>query len=347
MTRPYLFFPFSHISKDQLETLLAFLPCFYFFPVALDLKDSEYLKNYVDRGRIIPLFSEKEHVTGLDQTFKNYKAWADIHRGSQGQLKSLISENPYFTSDSDVSAIKSRIKRNSTGEYSQASNQDILQKDFLFLKIAGQYDAEQENINLEFSNIGKAKEDMISSLLGSDSYVNDKKSAKTNYVYDPDAYDPNTYDPGELMPRERLKFFLKCISGLPFIRENEEKLIWVTTSEALISYLEIICTDSINTLDINPIKVHEKNCEYKAEWQQQLSELITLAAEHDTELKNVLSGKGPRKDPGKDLGEKLTAAGDGCSLSGRIRVTHFFGESINTMFNLKDKHLTVCLIRLT
>jgi hypothetical protein len=329
MTRPYIFFPFSHISKEQLETLLAFFPCFYFFPAASDIEDSKYLQKYVDNGKIVPIFSEKEHTAEAERAFKNYQTWADIYKGSQIHLKTLFSDNPYFTSDTDVLAIKSQLTENNINkDHDQETPMTLLHKALLFLKIAKRYDAEQENIDREFTQIAKADEDMISGLLGSDSSANTKKPEKNE----------SAYDPGEIMPRERIESFLRCITALPFIRKQEENPIWITTSEALVSYLKLICTNSINTLDINPIKVHEKNCENKAEWQRQISELINFAAEHKTDMKNVLQGKKPTGD--------LIAAGDGCSLYGRIRIIHFFGEIINTMFNLKDEHLVVCLVRL-
>ena len=178
---------------------------------------------------------------------------------------------------------------------------------------------------------------MISGILGSDSSVGGKTPEKQ----------ADTYDPGEIMTQERLGSFLRTMAALPFIREDGKNPIWVSTSEALIACLEIICTKNINTLDINPIKVHEKDCEHKAEWQKQLSELILFAAEHKMEMNNELPEKSLTKDQAKGPEEYLSAAEDDCSRFGRIRVSHFFGENINTMFNLKDKHLVVCLIRLT
>jgi hypothetical protein len=324
MIRPYVFFPFSHISNEQLETLLTFLPCFYYFPAASDMKDSEFLQNYVNSGRIIPIFSEKEIIDEVEQTFKNYQDWANIHKGSKIHLKSLIEESPYFISDSDVLAIKSRIRNKNTGEFTFPANK-LLQKDLLFLKMAKSYDADQENIDFELSLVGKAGKDMLLGLLGSDIPVNkEEKSEKQSTVY----------DPGEAMSRERLEAFARCVANLPLIRQSGQSPVCVTTSEAMISYLEIICTNSINTLDINPIKVHEKNCKNQAEWQKQLSDCISFAVEHKNEPINGL----PQN--------KLTEPGDGCSLSGKIKVSLFSGETINDMFNLKDKYLAVCLIRL-
>ena len=53
---PYIFFPFSHISQDQLAALQIFFPAFTFFPVDCDFEGHEQLQKMVDTGAATPVF---------------------------------------------------------------------------------------------------------------------------------------------------------------------------------------------------------------------------------------------------------------------------------------------------
>jgi hypothetical protein len=94
-------------------------------------------------------------------------------------------------------------------------------------------------------------------------------------------------------------------------------------------YLETISSDTINALDINPIKVHENECENKIGWQQQFFEQVIRAAKGDLDRQN-----------------HLPEVTDECSLSGQIKMSLFSGNNIHNLFHLKDKQIRVCWIRL-
>ena len=66
MTGQYIFFPFSHISQDQLGALQAVLPSFTFFPVAMDIKRHMRLQELADGGGVVPVFSSKDDLSSVD-----------------------------------------------------------------------------------------------------------------------------------------------------------------------------------------------------------------------------------------------------------------------------------------
>ena len=86
MTGHYIFFPFSHISQDQLGAIQVFFPSFSFFPVAKDLKHLQWLKEPADGGGAVPVFSSEDDLSLVDDTFEKYMAWVKVHRGNEHNL---------------------------------------------------------------------------------------------------------------------------------------------------------------------------------------------------------------------------------------------------------------------
>ena len=319
MTGHYIFFPFSHISQDQLGVLDAVFPSFTFFPVATDLKHHRWLKELADSGRAVPVFSSEDDLSSVDDTFEKYMAWVKVHKGNEHNLRFLLKDNPYFTSDSDLSAIKSQIRGTREKTEPQRSGKDVLQQDLLFLKMAKQCDEENESIDLQLRGIDKSRDRMLSTLLGEEESMDALVAGGEMGIP----------DPGAVMTRERIEAWSRCMVYHNAFQKAGEIPVFVTTSEAVVDYLETICSDVINALDIDPIKVHENDCENKPEWQRQVCEQLRCAEKGDAGWQN-----------------HLPEVKDGCSLSGRIKLSLFSGNRIHNLFNIRDKQIAVCWIRI-
>ncbi|OGR22029.1 MAG: hypothetical protein A2277_18310 [Desulfobacterales bacterium RIFOXYA12_FULL_46_15] len=320
MTDPCIFFPFSHISQDQLDALQAFFSSFIFFPAAADLKHHERLLKPAGQGVAIPVLSSGDDLSSVNYTFEQYMAWAKVHKGNEHNLRSLLKDNPYFTSDSDLFAIKSQIRGITKKSEPDQQEQNVLHQDLLFLQMAKQCDQENESIDLQLGNIDKTRDRMFSTLMGEEDPVDDVL---------PCGKRGRTADPGAMMTRERIKAWSRCMIHSNIYRTIGQNPLFVTTSGAVIDYLETICSDVINALDINLIKVHENECENKTGWQQQVFEQLEGAAKGDAGRQN-----------------DLLEVNDECSVSGQIKLSLFSGNKIHDLFNLKYEPIAVCLIGL-
>ena len=319
MKNPCIFFPFSYISQDQLATLQAFFSSFAFFPAASDLEHLVRLQELADKGTAVPVFSSREDLILVDRQFEEYMAWVKVHKGNEHNLRFLLKDNPYFTSDSDVTAIKSQIRGTREVIKPQQSAKDGLLKDLLFLKMARQCDQEKESIDLQLANIDRAGNRIFSRLLGEEDPVEAAVPGGK----------PGIPDPGAIMTRERIEAWARCMMHSNIVENTGESPVFVTTSEAVVDYLETISSDAINALDIDPIKVHENECENKIGWQRQVFEHLMCAAKGDKGRQN-----------------HLPEVKDECFISGQIKLSLFSGNNIHNLFNLKDKQIAVCLIRL-
>ncbi len=319
MTLKVLFFPFTHITRNQLDTLLTFFPSFHHLPVSVDFNQDQVLRNLFEQGKITPFFSSAEELEPVEQKVEQYLAWARIHKGNEVNLKSLLKDTPSFTSDTHVTAIKSQIKGTQGDIASAVSDEFVLQRDLLFLKMAQLCDEQNERIDLELKNLDKTREKLVSTLRGLEEPLSEAQAGKTG----------DYQDFGAVMTRERISAWSGCMAQKGGIKSDGNRPLFVTTSEAAFDYLESNCEDIVNTLDIDQIKVHENCCENKSEWQRQFCDCLTGAVQGDGNRENNL----PKIE-------------DECSLFGQIKLSYFSGNGINNLFNLSDKQIPVCLIKL-
>ncbi len=319
MTDSCIFFPFSHISRDQLDALQAFFSSFVFFPAALDLKHNGRLQELSEQGAAVPVFSTREALSSVDHSFEQYTVWAKVHKGNEKNLRALLKDNPYFTSDSDLSAIKSQIRATNKKTAQQQLGPNVLHQDLLFLKMAKQCDQENENIDFQLRKIDKNRNRMLSTLLGEEGPMEASETGQEPYIP----------DPGAIMTRERIEAWSRCMNHSDIFQKAGQNPVFVTTSKDVFDYLETIFPDVINALDIDSIKVHENDCENKTRWQRQLFEQLMCAARGNFGGPNY-----------------LPEVNDECSVLGQIKLSLFSGNNSHHLFDLKDKQIPVCLIRL-
>ena len=323
MTNQFLFFPFTHITRNQLNTVLAFFPSFQYLPGLVDFKHHQALQELFEQGKIHPLFSSPEELVTVEQKVGQYLEWVRIHKGNEHSLKSLLKDNPYFTSDTDVTVIKSQIKgikEDKGGDTAFLPDEPALQRNLLFLKMAQLCDEQNERIDLELKDLDTSRDTLISTLRGSESPLSDGKDRKTE----------GYKDLGLMMTRERIYAWSGCMVQKGALKQEEGRQpLFITTSEAVFDYLESNCQDVVNALDIDKIKVHENECENKNEWQHQFCDYLMRA----------IQGNGTREN-------ELPEVNDRCSLSGQIKLNLFSGNDINKLFNCSDEQIPVCLIKL-
>jgi len=315
----YFFFPFTHITQNDLDTILTFLPQFHCLSISRDFKKSKNLQQLFDEGKIIPHFLSSETLAPVEQKAEQFFAWARMHKGDENNLKLLLKDNPYFTSDSDVAAIKSQIRGNKKEGQDSLSDDLSFQKDLLFLKMAQLYDEQKEGIDFELKDLAQTSDALVSTLRGLENFEKEIKKTK------PDNYT----DSGTIMIRERILAWSRCMKAMKLLNPEEAAPLFITTNREIFYYFESNCKDTINILDIDNIKVHGNRCENQNLWQDQFEGYLTGAIE----------GSGSN-------GNNMPEVNDRCSKRGQIKVCNFVGGDINKIFNLADKHISVCLIQL-
>lgn len=309
-----LFFPFTHLSEKDAESVLT---CFQRFSFISTKSREEFvhgdepLKNstFIDF-----IFTEQEELRPVLERVHEYRAWAEIHGGgAKGYLKSLLRDTPYFTSDTMVGNIRTQINtrinkragkqdvkagRISDHKDREASDQkDSFAENLLFLRLAQEQDAENESIDSAFSAVSFNEQQIIASVKG-------ESANAENRVQDD--------DPALYMSEKRIDAWAGLFKEKKGQIVSDDPLLFVTTSRAVIDILKQRAEKSLKILDSNNTKVYEDNCMNHGRW---------MAEFHDTLQDSVVQGLKGKK--GKNSIDKID-----------IKLYFFQGIDIENIFCL-------------
>jgi hypothetical protein len=342
----YLFFPFSHISKEQLKTISAFFPKFGLLPLVQDFTSDPILAKLTEQGILEPHFPPIQSLVQAEKQVQSYLDWAQLNKGNEKNLKSLLKDQPYFFDGTGISSIQSQI-RGGTGKVGESikegtlgreksDKEKLVQDPLLFLKFAQLLDIQNEAVDEQLQALEQTRISLFSELKGEKGRVDfgknvlgqNKLSQKDSDSYERGQRDTYPNDPGRFMTKERIISWIRYANEKDFVTGNGKFPVLVTTSPAVLDYLMSVSEYVINALDIDSIKVHEDGCENKHRWQQSLDKFI----------KEIIVRKSSSK---KDL----PCADDRCSQSGQIQLCLFSGESLGELFNMPGRQLAVCLVK--
>ena len=321
MIHPIVYFPFTHLSENAGRAIFSFFETVHCLDTGLSGQNGDEWKK-AGHNAVVHHPDEKT-MAAAEQQYIEYQGWVHIHKGNERNLKSLLKDTPYFKNDNQVTAIKSRLNATgTTGGISKKATDTDTHRDLLFLKMAESCDAQNEHIDQQLAGVDKSRSRLFTSLKGGDGEISGNVDSGQGQAYD------QTHDPGELMTKERILSWTACMAASGFFDRHPDP-VFLTTSKAVFEYLESICNSSVNALDINEIKVHENGCKNKMKWQQSVTGILKAA------LAEKAASEG-----------SLPLIDDACDASGQLKLKLFSGNEINRLFDLSDKQVAVCLVKL-
>jgi len=314
-----MFFPFAHISKNQLTSVTAFFQNVGLLPLVPDFASDPMRAALTEKGILHPLFSSAQELRGVEKQVQSYLDWAKLHKGNEKNLKSLLKDEPYFMDATGLSSIQSQIKGGVKETGSDPKKE--VQNPLLLLKFAQLLDAQNEGIDDELTALEKSKISLFSELTGE---ISEKKFETPARALEDSAYS----DPGGIMTKERVLSWFRYAGEREIFKQPGAPLL-VTTSPAVLDFMVSRCEGVINALDIDSIKVHENDCEKKCSWQHNFSQC----------LKETIAGK-------KSSESVQPEADDACFLLGRIKLCLFPEGGMKAFLNIPDQSIAVCLVQL-
>ena len=175
MIKPIIF-PFTHLTRKDAHALSAvFKSC-----VVLSMNSEKELagisREWMDTGSFEFIPMPDKDLKPVMKSVNAFIEFAEIHRKDPDVLKAMLRENPFCTSNNDVSAISSKIRKDSNKvkdskeEHRDKEHQDkdaepdpLLQA-LLFLRLAHQWDADTEAIDENFSKMDKKESELFNAL---------------------------------------------------------------------------------------------------------------------------------------------------------------------------------------
>lgn len=302
-----LFFPFTHVRQQDARALSACFKGFCHFSVSAS---REVGPGNPDIDVVLPA---PDVLMPALAKVEDYKQWAGVNHGRPGQLKSRVRETPYFTSDTGIASLKSRIEEGAGGAadgdqapVEPADSAAAFLSSLVFLRTAQESDADTEDVNNRLCSIARDEAALFSVL---------KDGAPLAKQGDDSCLPDQDQDPGRVMTEKRILAWARFFREKIDVFTEGDPLVPVTTSRAVVDYFCSKAKKSIKVLDIENIKVHEGCCEHSAGWQDRLKDL----------MENAISGNTPGKD-------ELMEADDGCGLWADIQLYLFSGDHVRNIF---------------
>jgi hypothetical protein len=257
-----IYFPFTYVPESVGKVLAA---CFR-QTVVYQISGTKIPKDMqeLSRNGILDI-RIPEDVNGefLDKIFKDYRAWVNIHHGTETAfLAAMASKIPFFD-ESASSQIRADIKKIEK-QIPHEAKPDPLFNAKLFLHMAQEFDLQKKELDQDLMDIEEMEDEFMKNLKWEDDddharYVSRKILEK--------------YDPGHHMTTERINAWASLMS-----QDSQISGLYITTSRTALEHLieiipemeQVICLDAI------PMGV-DKN-ETLSNWQDDLIKTLEMLA---------------------------------------------------------------------
>ncbi len=333
-----VYFPFTHVPVQDRVALGTFFKEVFFvssdpeqtwspmsfpenrrFPGRQSPLPQEELPELPDGPRLNLLPFPRELREPVVRLLADHRQWAAHSGAGPGQLKTLLRKTPYFTSDTQVSAIQSRIRKETSSGGSREEPADTLLRSLVFLCLARESDEQNAAIEAALSTVNEKKKRLFSTLNGEFSpAVSETDSSDVCGCHIPLMPREDMADPGALMTPIRLRSWFRVFKEV--VPDDWQPFILVTTSPAVVAFFEQIAPGGKLLLDKGEIYVHKETCVFDSALQDQVM----------ADIKAVVSGTG---DKGLEQGKGETET----AFSRRLRLYHFKGGEINRFFCREGK----------
>ena len=257
-----LYFPFTYISKPAAQALAAcFAQTAVYQPATSKIPDE--MRESADDALLEIRVPVNDTGEKLDAIVKEYRTWADVHRGSEiGFLKSMADKIPFFDETSS-SQIRAQIKE--TGEKPPSREKsDPLFHARLFLHMAQEFDLQNDRLTRDLLAVEVMEEDFMKELKGED--ADDPARAAAIKALETD-------DPGHYMTEERIKSWALLMQQDPKVSG-----LFITSSRAVLDLLVDRMPDMAQVTRFDAVPALVPDPEARAAWQDELiKHLETLA----------------------------------------------------------------------
>ena len=280
------YFPFTYISEPVLEALSAFFKQIIVYqPSSLNIPES--MQKSANSSLLEIRIPAKGDENKIDNILKDYKSWANIHKGSElAFFKTKPDMIPFF-GDSSTSQIKADIKKKRQ-KYQVEKKQDFLLNAKIFLHLAQEFDMQNWEINKDLLILEEKTLNLIDNLKGDDELSfkeNDKEKAlKIDCQSD-------------YMTSDRIIAWTHLLQN-----DQDVSDIFITNSRSAIEYLLDKTPETKIMLNIDSILLTNSTDKKKEKWQESLMERLESLQEKSLPASGDIKIKSPfDKDDGKKV----------------------------------------------
>lgn len=284
-----LYFPFTYIPKSAGKTLSA---CFrqtavYQISGTKIPKDMQELS----RNGILDICIPVE-VNGkfLDNVLKDYRAWVNIHQGTETAFLAAMANKIPFFDENASSQIRADLKK--IGKQIPAEEKpDPLFNAKLFLHMAQELDLQNAGLDQDLMDIDAMEDDFMKNLKWEDD--DDHARAVVRRQWDKN-------DPGHFMTTERINAWVSLM-----LQDPQASGLFITTSRAVLEHLIEIVSEMEQVIGLDAIPMGVDEDEALSNWQDDLMKTLEMLATENwpVSMDNMAN---PPEIPGSEKSVSLT-----------------------------------------
>jgi hypothetical protein len=257
-----LYFPFTYIPESVGKILAVCFPQTAVYQISAE-KIPEDMQEMSQEGILDIRIPVEVNGGFLDKVLKDYRAWFNIHHGTETAfLAAMANQIPFFdeNASSQIRADLKKIKKQTPPE----EKPDPLFNAKLFLHMAQEFDIQKKELDRDMMDIEAMEDDFMKNLKWEDEDKHARGVALKALGKD---------DLGHYMTKERINAWASLM-----LQDSEVSGLYVTTSQAVLEHLieiipemeQVICLDAI------PMGVDEN--ETLSNWQDSLIETLKMLA---------------------------------------------------------------------
>jgi len=278
-----IYFPFTYLSGPVAAAIQACLgPLVVYQPSGRCVPES--LRQLEKAGRVDIRLPEQSEEEKLDRIRKAYSRWAAIHQGNRlDYLKARGAAVPFFE-EMSTAQIKADIKKDAA-----PPAPDPLFNARLFLQIAQDFDAQNDELRRQLLLTNQAERDLYRHLKGQDE-PNSRERLKAKMIAGPVRE--------EYMTFERLTAWGTLFLHDRRLHESKKKFFMVTPSRAVLEILQEHSAGIRQVLCVKNIPLESRQELSDLEWRENLSgQLTALGEKADARIEPVMYATGGENGP--------------------------------------------------
>jgi hypothetical protein len=284
-----LYFPFTYIPKSAGKTLSA---CFrqtavYQISGTKIPKDMQELSRNGILDIRIPVEANGKF---LDNVLKDYRAWVNIHQGTETAFLAAMANKIPFFDENASSQIRADLKK--IGKQIPAEEKpDPLFNAKLFLHMAQELDLQNAGLDQDLMDIDAMEDDFMKNLKWEDD--DDHARAVVRRQWDKN-------DPGHFMTTERINAWVSLM-----LQDPQASGLFITTSQAVLEHLIEIVSEMEQVIGLDAIPMGVDEDEALSNWQDDLMKTLEMLATENwpVSMDNMAN---PPEIPGSEKSVSLT-----------------------------------------
>ena len=256
------YFPFTYIPKSVGKALSACFRQTAVYQIS-GTKIPEEMQELSQDGILDIRIPVEVNGEFLDKILKDYRAWVNIHQGTETAFLAAMANKIPFFDESASSQIRADLKK--IGKQIPAEEKpDPLFNAKLFLHMAQEFDLQKKGLDQDLMDIEAMEEDFMKNLKWEDD--DDHARAVARKVLERD-------DPGHFMTTERINAWVSIM-----LQDPQASGLFITTSRAVLEHLIEIVPEMEQVICLDAIPMDTDEDEALSNWQDGLMESLEMLA---------------------------------------------------------------------